>query len=374
MKTTPRYLLGLLAVPALALSLAACGGSGETDAAPAAAETGSTSVDTAALEAMLTDFQKPLKEEVPTESPAIAEGKSVVVIPCTYASEACARGADAAMEAAASLGWETRMIDPGGNPEKARQAIDQAIQLDADGIIFTAAVADQIDASLQQARDAGIFLVNSMSPADDRFDVEVVPDEDVSGKMMAAAIAQDSGGTAKILVTTDPAFPSITARTEAFTKWLPELCSECEIVETLETQMSQLQSGLPPQIQATLTANPDINYIWTHTGAAVVSSQATVARSANGDTIKMVSYDGNSANLDLIKDGKSQFADVIKPMEHTGYLSVHEMNKLFANGASGHQVIEMPKRMVLEETLPELPWTGDSDWKSAFTALWENAG
>jgi ABC-type sugar transport system substrate-binding protein len=374
MKTTPRYLLGLLAVPALALSLAACGSSSEAEEPTAAAETGSASIDTAALDTMLTDFHKQLDEEVPTESPAIAEGKSVVVIPCTYASEACARGADAAMEAAASLGWETRMIDPGGNPEKARQAIDQAIQLDADGIIFTAAVADQIDASLQAARDAGIFLVNSMSPEDDRFDVEVVPDEDVSGKMMAAAIAKDSGGTAKILVTTDPAFPSITARTEAFKKWLPELCADCEIVETLETQMSQLQSGLPPQIQATLTANPDINYVWTHTGAAVVATQATVARSANGDTIKMVSYDGNSANLDLIKQGKSQFADVIKPMEHTGYLSVHEMNKLFANGANGHQVIEMPKRLVVEETLPELPWTGDSDWKSGFTALWENAG
>ncbi|MCC9204162.1 sugar ABC transporter substrate-binding protein [Arthrobacter sp. zg-Y769] len=370
---TPSRLLGLLAVPALALSLAACGGSDDAGT-PGTAETSSSSVDTAALETMLTDFQKPLEEEVPTESPAIAKDKSIVVIPCTYSSEACARGADAAMEAAESLGWETRMIDPAGNPEKARQAIDQAIQLDADGIIFTAAVGDQIDASLTKARDAGIFLVNSMSPADDRFDVEVVPDEDVSGKMMAAAIAQDSGGDAKILVTTDPAFPSITTRTAAFEKWLPEFCAGCEIVETIETQMSQLQSGLPPQIQATLTANPDIDYIWTHTGAAVVSTQATVERSTNGDKIKMVSYDGNSANLDLIKDGKSQFADVIKPMEHTGYLSVHEMNKLFANGANGHQIIEMPKRMVLQETLPELPWTGDTNWKSSFTALWENAG
>lgn len=371
MKHTSR-LLGLLAVPALAFSLAACSGS---DAAESpAAEGGSSSIDTAALDTMLKEFQQPLDEEVPTESPAIAEDKSIVVIPCTYSSEACARGADAAMEAAESLGWETRMIDPAGNPEKARQAVEQAIQLGADGIIFTAAVGDQINDALQEARDAGIFLVNSMSPADDRFDVEIVPDEDVSGKMMAAAIARDSGGTAKVLVTTDPAFPSITARTEAFTKWLPELCPECEIVETIETQMSQLQSGLPPQIQATLTANPEISYIWTHTGAAVVSSQATVARSANGDSIKMVSYDGNSANLDLIKDGKSQFADVIKPMEHAGYLSVHEMNKLFANGSSGHEVIEMSKRMVLQETLPELPWTGDTDWKSSFTALWENAG
>lgn len=362
--------MGLLAAPILIASLAACG----SDAAPTGdTPAASGGIDTVALEAMMEDFQKPLEVEVPSSSPAIAEGRSIVVIPCTYASEACARGADSAMEAAELLGWEARMIDPGGNPEKARQAIDQAIQLGADGIVFTAAVGDLLDAKLVEAREAGIFLVNSMSPGDERFDVDITPDEDVSGKMSAAAIALDSGGDARILVTTDPAFPSITARTVAFEKWLPELCPDCEIVETLETQMSQLQSGLPPQIQATLTAKPQIDYIWTHTGAAVVGSQATVERSASGDTIRMLSFDGNSANLDLITAGKSQFMDVIKPMEWAGFYSVHEMNRLFQGDLSEYELIDMPKRLVTADSMPELPWTGDTDWKSAFEKTWKSA-
>lgn len=364
-----RALAGLIAAPLLLVSLAAC----SAEATGEETVPSSNSVDTAALEEMMTDFQKPLVEEVPASSPAIASGKSIVVIPCTYASEACARGADSAMEAAELLGWEARMIDPAGNPEKARQAIDQAIQLDADGIILTAAVGDLLDAKLAEARDAGLFLVNSMSPGDERFDADITPDEDLSGKMSAAAIALDSGGDAKILVTTDPAFPSITARTTAFVEWLPKLCPECEIVETLETQMSQLQSGLPPQIQATLTAKPQIDYIWTHTGAAVVGSQATVERSANGDTIKMLSFDGNSANLDLITQSKSQFVDVIKPMEWGGYLMVHQMNRLFQGDLTEYEIIDMPKRLVTADTMPELPWTGDSDWKSGFTELWASA-
>ncbi|WP_157155210.1 substrate-binding domain-containing protein [Diaminobutyricimonas sp. LJ205] len=367
---TPR-MVAILAGSALLLTLAAC--STEESTAPAGDAAVAAETDTAALEAMLEEFQQPLNEEVPESSPAIQAGKSIVVIPCTYASEACARGADAAIEAAESLGWEARMIDPGGNPEKARQAIDQAIQLDADGIIFTAAVGDQINEKLAEARAAGIFLVNSMSPGDERFDVDISPDEDLSGKMSAAAIALDSGGDAKVLVTTDPAFPSIAERTAAFVKWLPELCADCEIVETLETQMSQLQSGLPPQIQATLTAKPQIDYIWTHTGAAVVGSQATVERSANGDTIKMLSFDGNSANLDLISQEKSQFVDVIKPMEWAGYLMVHEMNRLLAGELTEYELIDMPKRLVTADTMPDLPWTGDADWKSGFKTLWKNA-
>lgn len=365
-----RSLLGLMAAPLLIAGLTSCSASTPPPAAESAA---AGAVDTAALELMLADFQKPLVEEVPTSSPAIASGKSIVVIPCTYQSEACARGADSAMEAAALLGWEARMIDPGGNPEKARQAIDQAINLGADGIIFTAAVADQISDKLVEAREAGMFLVNSMSPGDERFDVDITPDEDLSGKMSAAAIALDSGGGAQILVTTDPAFPSIVARTAAFTKWLPELCADCEIVDTLETQMSQLQSGLPPQIQATLTAKPQIDYIWTHTGAAVVGSQATVERSASGDTIQMLSFDGNSANLDLITNGKNQFVDVIKPMEWGGYLMVHQMNRLFAGDLTEYELVDMPKRLVTAESMPELPWTGDSDWKSGFEKLWTQA-
>ncbi|TQL48773.1 monosaccharide ABC transporter substrate-binding protein (CUT2 family) [Homoserinimonas aerilata] len=364
-----RAVFGLIAAPLLIASLAAC----SSEDAPAA-EGPAAAVDTAALQTMMDEFQQPLDEQVPESSPAIAQGKSIVVIPCTYASEACARGADSAMEAAEFLGWESRMIDPGGNPEKSRQAIDQAIQLGADGIIFTAAVGDQLSDKLVEAREAGLFLVNSMSPGDERFDADITPDEDVSGKMSAAAIALDSGGDAKILVTTDPAFPSIASRTVAFEKWLPELCPGCEIVETLETQMSQLQSGLPPQIQATLTAKPQIDYIWTHTGAAVVGSQATVERSASGDTIRMLSFDGNSANLELIMNGKNQFMDVIKPMEWGGYLMVHQMNRLFQGDLTSYELSNMPKRLVTADSMPELPWTGDSNWKSGFEKLWTAAG
>lgn len=367
MKNTER-LLGLLAVPVLALSLAAC----STDDAEAEASggTASSGIDREALASMVEEFKAPLSEEVPAESAPVAEDKMVVVIPCNYASEACARGVDSATEAAEQLGWEVRMIDPAGNPENTRQGIDQAIQLGADGIIFTAAVGDQLEANLAQAREEGLVLVNSMSPADDRFDVDIEPDEDLTGKMAAAGIALDSEGEAKVLVVTDPAFPSVQARTAAFEKWLPELCDTCEIVETLETQMTQLQSGLPPQVQATLTANPDIDYIWMYTGAAVVATQATVERSANGENIKMVAFDGNGANLDFIAQGRSQFLDVIKPMEYTGYLAVNEMNRLFAEGTSEHTVIDMPKRLVDQESLPELPWTGDTDWKQGFEDLW----
>ncbi|MGO1183432.1 MAG: sugar ABC transporter substrate-binding protein [Micrococcaceae bacterium] len=358
--------LGILSIPALALALSGC----ESDASAEDTGESAAGIDSQELQSIVDDYSAPLAEEVPESSAPIAEDKLMVLIPCNYASEACARGVDSAEEAAESLGWQTRMIDPGGNPENTRQAIDQAIQLGADGIFFTAAVADQLDSNLAAAREAGIVLINSMSPADDRFDLEIVPDEDATGKMSAAAIALDSDGEAKILVITDPAFSSVQARTAAFETWMGDLCETCEIVETLETQMTQLQSGLPPQVQATLTANPQIDYIWTYTGAATVATQATVERSANGEDIKMVAFDGNAANLDFIANDRNQFLDVIKPMEHTGYVAVNEMNRLFDEGVGEHETIEMPKRLVTKETLPELPWTGDTDWQQGFQQLW----
>lgn len=351
------------------LVLAGCGADAEEEASA------TSEIDTEELDNIINQYKEPLKEEVPTESAPIAEDKMVVVIPCTNASEACARGASSAVEAAEYLGWEARLIDPAGDPEASRQAIDQAIQLDADGIIFTAAVGDQLDANLREAREAGLFLVNSMSPPDEqgRFDVEISPDEDASGEMVAAAIAKDSGGEANVLVIVDRSFSSVQARHDAFEKWLPELCEDCEIVETIETQTSQVQSGLPPQVQAALTANPDIDYIWTHTGMIVVATQATVERSANGDQVKMAAYDGNDANLEYVAAGdKNQFVDVIKPMEHTGYLSIHEMNRLINEGAGDDPTLHaMEKRLVDIDSVPELPWTGDTDWTQEFQDLWD---
>lgn len=367
MRIKKRFAAALL-VPAFAL--AACGGESTEEEANA-----TTEVNTQELDSIIDQHMEDLNEEIPADSAPIAEDKMVVVIPCTYASEACARGADAAIEAAEYLGWEARMIDPAGDPEASRQGIDQAIQLGADGIIFTAAVGDQLDSNLRDAREAGLFLVNSMSPPDeeDRFDVEISPDEDASGQMVAAAIANDSGGEANVLAIVDRSFSSVQARHDAFEKHLPELCEGCEIVETIETQTSQLQSGLPPQVQAALTANPDINYIWTHTGAVVVATQSTVANSPNGDQVKMAAYDGNDANLEYVADeNANQFLDVIKPMEHTGYRSIHEMNRLFDEGAGDEPtLLDMEKRLVDIDTVPELPWTGDTEWQQGFEDLWD---
>jgi ABC-type sugar transport system substrate-binding protein len=251
--------------------------------------------------------------------------------------------------------------------------VDQAVQLGADGIVFTAGVGDLIENNLQAARDAGIFTVTTMEPADKRFDVSIAPDEDLAGKMAAAAIASDSKGAAKVIVVTDPQYPSVKLRTDAFTKWLPELCADCEVVQTIETQFSQMQTNLPAQVQATLTAKPGVNYIWTYTGAAVAALQPTVERSANGDAIRMLSFDGNSANLDFITQSKSQAFDVIKPMEYTGYLAVHELNNLFAGETKDAKTLVMPARLVDAESMPTLPWTGDTDWKGAFETLWTSA-
>jgi ABC-type sugar transport system substrate-binding protein len=368
-----RNLLALAAVPALLVSLAACGGQANSANAGAGSSAAGNASSVAEATTLAGEMKQPLKEEIPASSAKIASNKSIVVIPCTYASEACARGADAAMEAAAFLGWNARMIDPGGDPEKSRQAVDQAVQLGADGIVFTAGVGDLIENNLQAARNAGIFTVTTMEPADKRFDVSIAPDEDLAGKMAAAAIASDSKGAAKVIVVTDPQYPSVKLRTEAFKTWLPKLCPDCEVVQTIETQFSQMQTNLPAQVQATLTAKPDVNYIWTYTGAAVAALQPTVERSANGDAIRMLSFDGNSANLNFITQGKSQAFDVIKPMEYTGYLAVHELNSLFAGETKGAKTLTMPARLVDAASMPKLPWTGDTDWKGAFDKLWTSA-
>lgn len=364
-----RTFTGAALLTAAALSLAACGGDSEADddATGGAADTEVV----AEAEEIAAEAQEELEEPVPEESAPIAEDVFVVVVPCEYASEACARGTDSAIEAAESLGWEAQMIDAEGNPDVWRSAVEQAIATDADAIIFQAAPPDILDAQLAEAREAGIALVTSMEPADDRFDFNVWPDEDRTGEIAAAAVTADSGGDAQILVINDPTYPSLTMRAEGFVSGIEELCPGCEIVDQIDTQFTQLQTNLPTQVQGILTSNPDIDYIYTYTGAAVAALQPTIATSPNADEIQIGSFDGNGANLEFVENG-SQMWDVIKPMEYTGYLSVWAVNQLLNDEEVEDQ--EMPLRLVQQDSLPELPWTGDSDWRTGFEELWANAG
>jgi ABC-type sugar transport system substrate-binding protein len=369
---TPAMTLG--AATALILSLSACGGSPATEAAQG--------LDSAGQEALsrAKDFVEKSKADVkgttlPTESPAIAKDASIVVIPCTYAAEGCKRLADSTQEAGKALGWNTRMIDPAGDPEKMRQAIRTAMQLNVDGIVLGAIPEILVKDDVALARAAGIKVVSTLEPSSKEFaDAQTITDYALAGRMNSALLTVETAGLGQIITVKDPQLPAVVGWHKGFTEGLTEFCPSCHIIKEMDFQLAGLQTTVPQEFQAVLTANPSANAVWASFDPVVTAITPVIERSPNPN-IKIVSHNGDPSSLNDLKSGnKPVVGSVGYSIEWMGYTAVDQMNRLLGGALDeADRQRTVPIKLLTSSNVSTVPWDGDADWKNAFLTAWKSA-
>ncbi|MFG3025282.1 sugar ABC transporter substrate-binding protein [Streptomyces sp. NPDC048254] len=313
--------------------------------------------------------------DVPASAPPVRKGRLIVTVPCSYAAENCKRGVDAFAEAAKAVGWKTKMIDPAGDPDKARAAVETAIRLKADGVFFVAGSGDQLQPALDDARAAGLALVdvNGGPFKKGQFDTTVEPDAYEYGMVMGAQMTVATKGKGKILLVNDPEFPSVKEYHRGVLAALKKYCPGCEITDDISFQIAGLSTSLPTQFQAALAAHPETDMVWAAYDAAATALIPVIQRGTNGDKIQLVSSDGNAANLGYVKDGKVQTADVAASTEWAAYQALDETNRIL-NKQDVPLSVPSKFKLITKDNLTTIPWNGDVDWRSAYLKLWGRTG
>ncbi|GAA3704852.1 substrate-binding domain-containing protein [Arthrobacter ginkgonis] len=370
MKNNKPALAGLTALGlSLALALTACGG----NSASTAASTGS--VDLSAAQEVLAEAQATVTEfDFPTDTVDVPKDKFVVGIPCAYAAEGCKRGVDAVAEAAKELGWRYQMIDPAGDPDKMRAAVRTAIQLKADGIFLGATPPAVVKDDVAAARAAGIKVVNMYEPAPEDFaDANSLQDHPLAGRWNAAYLAVATQGGAKVITINDPEFVSVVEWNQGFVDGLKELCSTCEITKEINFQIANLQTQVPTEFQAVLQANPTANAVWAAYDPVALAITPVIKRSPQDGKISIVSHNGDAAALDAIKAGDQPFkGSVGYSIEWQSYAAVDQMIRLFAGNLPEElKLVNVPEKLLTQESITTVPWDGDLDWKSEYKKLWK---
>ncbi len=364
--------IAAIAIPiAIALFGTACGGADTANtASDAEIQAGITKAQT-----VLADGSKNVTEvNAGSTSPAIEKNKFVVTIPCSYAAEGCKRSVDGFADAAKQVGWRTQNIDPAGDPEKMRQAIQTATRLHADGILLAATPPSTVRTAVDQAKAAGITVINSLEPANDLFDANATTDHLAAGRVSAAYTTVASNGRAKIIAVNDPEFQSVSDWYKGFTEGLKEFCPGCQVVKEIEFQIANLQTQLPTQFQAALQANPDADFVWSAYDPVAAAIAPVIERSPSASKIKIVSNNGDSFALTDIKAGdKPLSATVAYPIEWQSYVALDQMNRLFA-GQPVENTVNVPIKLMTKDNITTIPWNGDVDWKSAYLDLWHVNG
>lgn len=380
-----------LLIALTALVLAGCGSSDSTSSSTAASENESTqeatSTETASADYPAAEFEKLIKETQeppskwpgPTSSPKAAPGNPLVFnVPSTKAAEGVNRVTAGLEGAAKALGWRFKSpVNPEGNPEEVAAGIEQGIQEGADVITIIGFESKLAGSAIEKASKAGI-LVTCVSCGEDpanfspTFTARETPFNFAhQGEIMAAFVAVDSGGTAKTAVLNDPEFPVVQQRYEKWLQAYPK-CTGCEEVDHQDFTAAEIGPPLGEKSQAVLQSNPDAEYLYVgFDGAAEAVAQAMAQPGAA--QAKIVSFDGNKANVALVGEGL-QYATIAEPVEWTAWAAMDNINRELQNEPPDKsEGSEIPSRLITEENAAEYEdegYLGDLDFEKKYEELW----
>jgi len=362
-------------VLATAVLVTACGGGSSSSSSSSSESTGATENETkeaggeeeaggegesteggdAKVEEILSEAFAPAKWEGPTEKDPAAKGKHVALIMTFAAAEGEQLLQDGAETATKAIGWKSTYIDGKGTPQGYEAGINQAITEGVDGVVFGGITPSLVPNGMKALKAAGIPVVvqsNVEEPKEELWLGNVGYDTEREAEYLAAFLAKESNGEAKIALIEDKEYGIVAQRAEKFKPLLEELCPTCEIVNETDMQVTELETKLTPKISGVLQANPDVNYIYAPYDAAVPPMVAAIKQAGLTDSVKIVSYGGFKQSTEYLRKKEVQNATVANATQWQAWEAYDVLNRTFN-----------------EQEIPENAWATDP----IKLLTWENA-
>jgi ribose transport system substrate-binding protein len=331
-------IVGVLA--SLCVGITACGGSGSSSSSgsttPATSEgesEGSSSesgYDEAKVEAILTAASAPAKWVGPKEPNPATPDKKITLIPTFAAAEGLQLFDEGVEDAAQALGWKVTLVDGKGTPQGYAAGVSQAITEGADGVVLGAIAPTQIPQELKQLKAAGIPVVDYGTveePTEELWLGNIGLDVPKEAEMLAASIAKESNGEAKLMVVVDKEYSDGNERTKFFLEDLKELCPGCEIVNETEMTVTEIETKLAPKIGSVLQANPEVNMIFSPFDAAVTPMIQAIKQAGLQDQVKIVSRGGFKQSTEYLRKKEIQVATIGEATQWIGWAALDTLQR-----------------------------------------------
>jgi ribose transport system substrate-binding protein len=381
-RTAGRRLGGAIAT-ALALGALATGcGSDDNNGSSESKSGGTASPSAQLVEARKTS---PPDYQGPTEPVKAPSKLNIAVITCSSQLSGCVSPATGVKTAAKDLGWNVRVYDGGGTPQKQNAAMLDAVSAGVDVIANIAIDPNLVQQGLRAAKSAGVTVVSGSNGIDTPNPVQkpsggklgyvfdVAPDYAALGRKAADWIIGDSGGKANIAVFSDKEFPSVIAFQNGLLAGL-KTCKDCKLSPLQYFSGTQVGTTLGSQTTGYLRSHPDVEYVFSPYDPAAAAQVTAIAQAGMANKVKVVGVLGSQQNVDFIRKGQVQAADAAYDNRYMGYMIADQIirtlnKKPLFKPHGGH----LPGTVLDKSNLPPegQDWTASYDYPAKFAALWK---
>jgi ABC-type sugar transport system substrate-binding protein len=317
----------------------------------------------------------PAKFVVPTANVDMAsnKGKTIWYISLTQAIPFIANISNAVKEAGAEAGMKVVVFDGKGDVGTWNQGVDQAVAQGADGIILQGIDPTLVKNGLAKAKAKNIPVIDSFNQNPDEvapgIAAHVTTDFTRDGKVMADYVLSKTNCDANVLVFTQSIFHLLVNMNEGIKSEFKRLCPECKL-KFVEVDPAKMTTSLGPQTQVALRRDPKVNFIMAaYDGMA---SLQVPAMQGIGSKVPIISHDGAPQNLEYVRDGKLQVADLsFPPADYTGWAQVDQIGR--AMQGDKPEGISVPVQLFDKDNVPSdvtKAFPSFGDFRSAFKKVW----
>jgi ribose transport system substrate-binding protein len=330
---TTTGLLGAALVGTLVLT--GCGSGGDGAKGTPSASSGASDSTGAALAALY----KGTSTSPATSAPKPQPGKRIWVVSSGQAIDVAAQASGGAADAAKAIGWSVKVFDGQFQPNLWLAGLQQAIAAKADGIILYTIDCSTVKAGLEAAKRARIPVVGIESrdcspsletplvygPAYGDFDGL----EKGWGGAAASWLVAKSKPNATLIELKETDSAATLLISEGFEAAVKSACAGCS-VKVVPFTAADIGPALQQKTQQALLQHPDATGLFAPYDALMTSGvAAAVQASGRAKSMNVISGAGSVPNLDLIRQGRGQNADLVFSSRWEGFAAVDWMNRLF---------------------------------------------
>lgn len=359
-------------------ALSACGSSSSQKPSQKASSASSEAGLAEATEKVM-EAEKPISFEPPTEPVEMSKNKGKTIWYIAPSLEqpfvvTVSKGVEAAAQAA---GMSAKVFDGKGQADLFNQGVSEAVSQHASAIILQAIPPEVVSGPLAQAKAQKIIVIDSFNrapsdPLPKNIDGQVTLDYPQSGRTMADYIAVHSKGTAKVGIVTWAVYPIYKELVPAFEEELSKVCPNCSTEAVKSVSPTSPATELQNVTSTMLAQHPTMNYLAPVSDNLATGMIPAVEASGSSGT-KIVSVDGDAANLEHVEKSEVEIADVSDPpLEAVGWAQVDQIGRLLLGMPAAEQDTDLPTQLFTTDKIPSgsNKFPGYEGYEEKYEEIW----
>lgn len=332
-----KLVMGLIAL-GVTVSLAACGSgsTNNTSGGGASATSAASSPGYKLALAAVTAAEKPMQLQLPSTPVDMAKnkGKTVMYVAPDMEIPFIASIASGVQAAAKAAGMNAVVCDGKGNVNTFNQCVAEAVSQKVNGIILQGINPALVSAPLKQAEAANIPVIDSLNgdpnqPLTNGLSAHVTVNYTEGGKLLADYVTVASKGHGQLVVFTSSIYTVYQNMLAGFKSELAKACPGCKLDAVENVQPTQVSTELGTITSTMLSRFPNAKYFVPFYDGMVTFMTPSIQQVSSH--VQIISHDGVTTNIDLIRAGQVQTADVSNPPNASmGWAEVDEIGRLMA--------------------------------------------